>query len=47
VLAVLRDDQLQPYFSPGIGHLVRDDRVVVVRPAEDVPWAQKVVEDEE
>jgi voltage-gated potassium channel len=47
VLAVLRDDQLQPYFSPGIGHLVRDDRVVVVRPAEDVPWAQKVEEDEE
>jgi voltage-gated potassium channel len=46
VLAVLRDEQLQPYFAPGIGHLVRDDRVVVVRPAEDLPWARRVGPDE-
>jgi voltage-gated potassium channel len=42
VLAVLRDDELQPYYAPGIGHLVRDDRVVVVRPAEELPWARRV-----
>jgi voltage-gated potassium channel len=48
VLAVLRDDDLVPYYSPAIGHLVRNDRVVVVRPAEELPWARKVApEDDE
>jgi voltage-gated potassium channel len=47
VLAVLRDDGLVPYYSPAIGHLVRNDRVVVVRPAEELPWARKVSPDEE
>jgi voltage-gated potassium channel len=29
------------YHSPGVGHLVRGDRVVVVRPAEEQPWAPR------
>ncbi|HEX2362334.1 MAG TPA: potassium channel family protein [Jiangellaceae bacterium] len=41
VLAVVRDEQVLPYHSPAIGHLVRDDRVVVVRPAEEEPWAPR------
>jgi voltage-gated potassium channel len=47
VLAVLRDDDLVPYYSPAIGHLVRNDRVVVVRPAEELPWARKVIPDDD
>jgi voltage-gated potassium channel len=43
VVAVIRPDgdeqSVLPYYSAAIGHLVRDDRVVVVRPAQQVPWA--------
>lgn len=46
VLAVVRDDEVVPYYSPAVGHLVREDRVVVVRPAEELPWARKVTTDE-
>lgn len=41
VLAVVRDEQVLPYHSPAIGHLLRGDRVVVVRPAEETPWASR------
>jgi len=39
VIAVVRDDEVLPYHSPAIGHLLRGDRMVVVRPAEELPWA--------
>ena len=41
VIAVVRDGQVLAYHSPGVGHLVRGDRVVVVRPAEEQPWAPR------
>jgi voltage-gated potassium channel len=41
VIAVVRDEQVLPYHSPAIGHLLRDDRIVVVRPAEEQPWAPR------
>ena len=41
VIAVVRDEQVLPYHSPAIGHLVRGDRIVVVRPAEEEPWARR------
>lgn len=48
VLAVVRDEQVHSYFSPAIGHLIRGDRVVVVRAAQEQPWATRVeVGDEE
>lgn len=39
VVAVIRDDDVLPYHSPAIGQLVRGDRVIVVRPADEIPWA--------
>lgn len=39
VLAVLRDGDMLPYHSPAIGHLLRGDRIIVVRPAEELPWS--------
>lgn len=39
VLAVVRDGTVLPYHSPAVGHLIRDDRIVVVRPAETMPWS--------
>lgn len=47
VLAVVRDSEVVPYYSPAVGHLVRDDRVIVVRPAEELFWAKKVGPDDE
>jgi voltage-gated potassium channel len=41
VLAVLRDQDMHPYHSPAIGHLLRGDRLIVVRPSEDLPWAPR------
>jgi voltage-gated potassium channel len=41
VIAVVRDGQVLPYHAPAVGHLVRDDRIVVVRPAEEQPWAPR------
>jgi voltage-gated potassium channel len=41
VLAVLRDGNLLPFHSPAIGHLVRGDRVIVVRSSEQLPWAPR------
>jgi voltage-gated potassium channel len=39
VLAVLRDGDLLPFHSPAIGHLVRGDRIIVVRPSGELPWS--------
>jgi len=47
VLAVVRDNEVVPYYSPAVGHLVREDRVIVVRPAEELPWAKKVAPEDE
>jgi voltage-gated potassium channel len=47
VLAVVRDDKVVPYYSPAVGHLVREDRIIVVRPAEELLWAKKVAPDDE
>jgi voltage-gated potassium channel len=47
VLAVVRDEEVVPYYSPAVGHLVRNDRIVVVRSAEELPWARKISPDEE
>jgi voltage-gated potassium channel len=41
VIAVVRDGDALPYHSPAIGHLLRGDRVIVVRPAEELPWAPR------
>jgi voltage-gated potassium channel len=41
VVAVLRDENLLPYHSPAVGHLVRGDRLIVVRPSDDLPWSRK------
>ncbi|HEX6232616.1 MAG TPA: potassium channel family protein [Jiangellaceae bacterium] len=41
VLAVIRDGNLLPFHSPAIGHLVRGDRIIVVRSAETLPWAPR------
>jgi voltage-gated potassium channel len=47
VLAVVRDDKVVPYYSPAVGHLVREDRVIVVRPAEELLWARKVAPEDD
>lgn len=47
VLAVVRDGETVPYYSPAVGHLVREDRVIVVRPAEELLWAKKVGPDDD
>jgi voltage-gated potassium channel len=41
VIAVVRDGEVLPYYAPTLGHLLRDDRIVVVRPAEEQPWAPR------
>lgn len=41
VLAVVRDETVLPYHSPAVGHLVRGDRLIVVRPSEELPWARR------
>lgn len=45
VLAVVRDGQVHRFYEPTVGQLLRGDRVVVVRPAEDLPWAARAGED--
>lgn len=41
VLAVIRGGSLMHWFDPGLGSIERGDRVVVVRPAEEKPWAPR------
>lgn len=41
VVAVVRDGTVHPYFDPVVTQLARGDRLVVVRPADELPWAPR------
>jgi len=41
VIAVVRDGQVHRYFDPVVTQLARGDRLVVVRPAQELPWAPR------
>jgi voltage-gated potassium channel len=41
VIAVVRDNQVHRYFEPVVTQLARGDRLIVVRPAEELPWAPR------
>lgn len=41
VIAVVRDGTVHRYFEPVVTQLARGDKVIVVRPAEELPWAPR------
>ncbi|MBM7520143.1 potassium channel family protein [Nocardioides nitrophenolicus] len=41
VIAVIRDEKVYRYFDPVVTLLARGDRLVVVRPAKELPWAPR------
>lgn len=41
VIAVVRDGVVHRYFDPVVTQLARGDRLVVVRPAKELPWAPR------
>ena len=41
VIAVVRDEKVHRYFDPVVSLLARGDRLVVVRPAKELPWAPR------
>ncbi len=41
VIAVVRDEKVYRYFDPTVTQLARGDRLVVVRPAKELPWAPR------
>ena len=41
VIAVVRDEQVYRYFDPAVTQLARGDRLIVVRPARELPWAPR------
>jgi voltage-gated potassium channel len=41
VIAVVRDEQVYRYFDPVVTLLARGDRLIVVRPARELPWAPR------
>ncbi len=41
VIAVVRDGEVHRYFEPVVTQLARGDRLIVVRPAEELPWAPR------
>ena len=41
VIAVVRDEKVYRYFDPVVTLLARGDRLVVVRPAKELPWAPR------
>ena len=41
VIAVVRDEQVHRYFDPVVSLLARGDRLIVVRPARELPWAPR------
>ena len=53
VIAVIRDEKAYRYYDPVVSLLARGDRLIVVRPAKELPWAprpgthQEVLADEE
>lgn len=42
VVAVVRGGEVYPYFDPTVSQLLRGDRVVVIRSAEELPWAPRL-----
>ncbi|WP_310529590.1 NAD-binding protein [Nocardioides sp.] len=41
VIAVVRDENVYRYFDPVVTLLARGDRLIVVRPAKELPWAPR------
>jgi len=41
VIAVLRDEKVYRYFDPTVTQLARGDKLVVVRPSKELPWAAR------
>jgi voltage-gated potassium channel len=41
VIAVVRDEKVHRYFDPAVTLLARGDRLIVVRPAKELPWAPR------
>jgi voltage-gated potassium channel len=41
VIAVVRDEKVYRYFDPVVTQLARGDRLVVIRPARELPWAPR------
>ncbi|MDF1605563.1 potassium channel protein [Nocardioides sp. YIM 152315] len=41
VIAVVRDERVYRYFDPVVTQLARGDRLIVVRPARELPWAPR------
>ena len=41
LVRAVRDGQVHRYFDPAVTQLVRGDRLIVVRPAEELPWAPR------
>jgi len=41
VIAVVRDEKVYRYFDPVVTQLSRGDRLIVVRPAKELPWAPR------
>lgn len=41
VVAVVRDEKVYRYYEPTVTQLARGDRLIVVRPARELPWAPR------
>ncbi len=41
VISVVRDEKVYRYFDPAVSRLARGDRLIVVRPAKELPWAPR------
>ena len=41
VIAVVRDEKVYRYFDPVVTQLARGDRLIVVRPSRELPWAPR------
>ena len=41
VIAVIREGQVHRYFDPVVTQLARGDKLIVVRPAHELPWAPR------
>jgi voltage-gated potassium channel len=41
VIAVVREDKVHRYYDPVVTQLARGDKLVVVRPAKELPWAPR------
>ena len=41
VIAVVRENQVHRYFDPVVTQLARGDKLIVVRPSQELPWAPR------